>query len=128
MKVCQRSQVDLFINDVLWKNATYYRSMLEGNDIRELLRGEQKFDLFITLAHTADQMFQFAHIYDVPIVQVAPSIICPWTSEVVGNPTFYATDMSFFSADDTNNLIGRFKRFVSTQNRKKTKSPTAISR
>lgn len=44
--------------------------MMEGDDIQNLLKSNERFDLLITVGHSSEQIFPFAHKFDIPIVQV----------------------------------------------------------
>lgn len=62
----------------------------------ELLKSEEKYDLFITESFAHDGMLIFAHKFQIPFITYMPNVLFPWLSSRMGEPDNPSYQPHFF--------------------------------
>lgn len=65
--------------------------------LQNLRTSTKKYDLFISEIFGTDCMLGFAHIFNIPIVELSSSVILPWGNDRVGNPDNPSYISNYFS-------------------------------
>lgn len=60
--------------------------LFNTSTLQNLKKSTKKYDLFLTEIFGTDCMLGFAHIFDIPIVELMSSVNLPWSSDRIGNP------------------------------------------
>lgn len=65
--------------------------------LQNLKSTTKKYDLFISEIFGTDCMLGFAHIFNIPIVELTSSVNLPWGSDRIGNPDNPSYISTYFS-------------------------------
>jgi len=88
---------DTKLLDFLWNtNLDICRIVLEHPKVKQLIKGDDKFDLIITEIFGPDCFLGLSHRFNAPIISMISSMILPWANDRIGNPSHPAHMPNYF--------------------------------
>ncbi|XP_066998498.2 UDP-glycosyltransferase UGT5 [Anabrus simplex] len=82
--------------EMWYENLDACERVMNTTVMKNILKSEEKYDLFISEIFASDCVVGFAHKFKIPLISVISSIALPWANDRVGNPDSPAYISNYF--------------------------------
>ena len=88
---------DISLLNYIWNtHLDICRIVLDHPKVKQLINGDDKFDLIITEIYGPDCFLGLSHRFNAPIISMISSVILPWANDRIGNPNHPAYMPNYF--------------------------------